>query len=97
MSYPGQPNYCPPPPPYGGNPGYCPPPPQFGGNPGYCPPPPPTVIMQATGNCPSCRMGFLSSHVTCLGVFCAIVLFPIGLICLFAMQEQRCSHCGFCS
>ncbi|CAF1109447.1 unnamed protein product [Rotaria sordida] len=96
MSYPGQPNYgtCPPPH-YEGNPGYCPSP-HYEGNAGYCPPPPPTIIAYHTvGNCPSCHQGILTSQVSCLGICCAIFLFPIGLICLFALQEQRCSLCGY--
>ncbi|UJR34261.1 hypothetical protein I4U23_021665 [Adineta vaga] len=69
------------PPPYGGDSGYCPPPPAM--NPGYCPPPPPTTVIYQTGNCPACRQGILSSNVTCLGVCCAIFLFPIGLVCQY--------------
>lgn len=44
MSYPTQPNYAPPP---------------YGMESGYCPSPPTTVIYQAVGNCPSCRVSLL--------------------------------------
>lgn len=45
MSYPGQPNYGPPP---------------YGNNPGYCPPPPQTIVYQTVGNCPACRVSWIS-------------------------------------
>jgi hypothetical protein len=32
------------------------PPPPYGAQPGYYPPPQATVIYQAVGNCPSCRV-----------------------------------------
>lgn len=70
------------------------PPPPYGGA-GYGPPPGTTVIVQSIGNCPSCRQGNLVTNMTCLGVCCAIVFFPIGLVCLFLLTEQRCPVCGY--
>jgi len=83
------------PPEYGADPGYCPPPPPASGfqpSPGYGPAP---VVYQTVGNCPSCRQGVLQSEMTCLGICCAIFFFPIGLLCLFLIQDQRCPLCGF--
>ncbi|CAF0868996.1 unnamed protein product [Adineta ricciae] len=55
----------------------------------------PVIAYQSTGNCPACGIGSLQSEMTCLGVFCCIIFFPLGLICLFLLQDQRCSHCGY--
>ncbi|UJR24537.1 hypothetical protein I4U23_005912 [Adineta vaga] len=57
--------------------------------------PAPVLVYQTTGNCPACGIGSLQSEMTCLGVFCCIVFFPLGLICLFLLQDQRCLHCGY--
>lgn len=36
----------------------------------------------------------MKPRFTWLGIILAIVLFPIGLICLFGSQEERCDNCG---
>ncbi|KAH1002338.1 hypothetical protein HUJ04_008434 [Dendroctonus ponderosae] len=51
----------------------------------------PEVIV--IGACPSCRVGVLEDDFTCLGVFCAIFFFPLGILCCLAMREKRCSNC----
>ncbi|CAK8685247.1 uncharacterized protein LOC143452794 [Clavelina lepadiformis] len=59
-----------------------------------------TIIQQQSipvvvvGGCPACRVGVLEDDYTCLGVFCAICFFPIGLICCLAMKQRRCPNCG---
>ncbi|KAI0207133.1 hypothetical protein LSAT2_008219 [Lamellibrachia satsuma] len=68
--------------------------------PSYMQPPPSTVIIQAqppvilVGGCPACRVGVLQDDFTCLGVFCAIFFFPLGILCCLAMRERRCPNCG---
>nr|CAH0107781.1 unnamed protein product [Daphnia galeata] len=46
------------------------------------------------GGCPACRVGVMKYYFTCTGILLAIIFFPLGLLCLFGLQEQRCSHCG---
>jgi hypothetical protein len=46
------------------------------------------------GVCPHCKRGYPIESFTFCGMLCAILLFPIGLICLFAMRTRRCSVCG---
>ncbi|XP_037952055.1 uncharacterized protein LOC119682609 [Teleopsis dalmanni] len=48
----------------------------------------------AIGDCPACRVGQLEDGYSCLGLVCAIVLFPIGIICCMAMKNKRCPSCG---
>ncbi|KAK2174097.1 hypothetical protein NP493_829g00042 [Ridgeia piscesae] len=68
--------------------------------PSYMQPQPSTVIIQAqppvilVGGCPACRVGVLQDDFTCLGVFCAIFFFPLGVLCCLAMRERRCPNCG---
>lgn len=45
--------------------------------------------------CPVCSVGVLEERFTCCGIFWAIVLFPIGLICLFLLRERSCNACGY--
>lgn len=52
---------------------------------------PPVVII---GGCPACRVGVLEDEYTCLGIFCAIVFFPLGLLCCLAMKQRVCPNCG---
>ncbi|KAH3861935.1 brain protein I3-like [Dreissena polymorpha] len=52
----------------------------------------PQIIV--VGGCPACRIGVLQDDYTCLGVCCAILFFPIGILCCLAMKERRCPHCG---
>lgn len=46
------------------------------------------------GGCPACRVGVLEDDFTCLGVCCAILFFPIGILCCLAMKQRRCPNCG---
>ncbi|XP_055911542.1 brain protein I3 [Eupeodes corollae] len=46
------------------------------------------------GGCPSCRIGYLEDSYSCLGLFCAIFFFPVGILCCLAMKNKRCSNCG---
>jgi len=43
--------------------------------------------------CPACRVGTLEEGYSCLGLFCAIAFFPIGILCCLAMKTKRCSNC----
>jgi hypothetical protein len=52
----------------------------------------PSVIV--IGGCPACRIGVLQDDYNCLGLLCAILFFPIGILCCLAMKERRCSNCG---
>lgn len=54
---------------------------------------PPTEIV-IVGGCPACRVGVLEEDYTCLGVLCAILFFPLGLLCCLAMRQRRCPNCG---
>ena len=40
------------------------------------------------------QVGVLEDDFTCLGVLCAILFFPIGILCCLAMRQRRCAHCG---
>ncbi|XP_052785357.1 brain protein I3-like [Mya arenaria] len=53
--------------------------------------PQPQIIV--VGGCPACRVGVLEDDYTCLGVCCAILFFPIGILCCLAMKERRCPNC----
>lgn len=60
-----------------------------------------TVIIQPdyqqvvyVGGCPACRVGVLEDDFTCLGICCAILFFPIGILCCLAMRQRRCTNCG---
>lgn len=82
--------------PYPGN-GQPPPPgftaaPTYGSTAVYIQPVPANVIV--VGGCPACRVGVLQNDFTCLGIFCAIFFFPLGLLCCLLMRQQRCSNCG---
>ncbi|KRT78689.1 hypothetical protein AMK59_7334 [Oryctes borbonicus] len=53
---------------------------------------PPEVII--IGACPACRVGILEDEYTCLGIMCAILFFPLGILCCLADKTRRCSNCG---
>ncbi|XP_076245866.1 membrane protein BRI3 isoform X1 [Calliopsis andreniformis] len=53
---------------------------------------PPEIIL--VGGCPACRMGVMEDDYTCLGLLCAILFFPIGIICCLLLKTRRCSNCG---
>ena len=40
------------------------------------------------------QVGILEDDFTCMGVVCAIVFFPIGILCCMAMRQRRCANCG---
>ncbi|KAJ8344996.1 hypothetical protein SKAU_G00291890 [Synaphobranchus kaupii] len=52
----------------------------------------PSVVV--VGGCPACRVGVLEDDFTCLGILCAIIFFPIGLLCCLAMRQRMCPNCG---
>lgn len=52
----------------------------------------PEIII--VGACPACRVGYLEDDYTCLGLFCAIFFFPLGILCCLALKNKRCSNCG---
>ncbi|XP_048223579.1 brain protein I3 [Perognathus longimembris pacificus] len=54
----------------------------------------PANSIVVVGGCPVCRVGVLEDCFTFLGVFLAIVLFPLGFICCFALRKRRCPNCG---
>ncbi|XP_066245755.1 membrane protein BRI3-like isoform X1 [Euwallacea similis] len=82
-----QPTYHGPPPPHTG-----PPPQTYGATATTIIVENPEVIV--VGACPACRIGVLEDDFTCLGVLCAILFFPLGILCCLAMREKRCSNCG---
>ncbi|XP_036597294.1 brain protein I3 isoform X2 [Trichosurus vulpecula] len=54
----------------------------------------PSSAIVVVGGCPACRVGVLEESFTCLGILLAILLFPIGFICCFALRRQKCPNCG---
>lgn len=88
---------------------YPPPPPGYTPYPGLAPTAPmaagyppnygaTNIIIQppiiAVGACPACRVGILEDDFTCLGILCAILFFPLGILCCLALKNRRCSNCG---
>lgn len=56
-----------------------------------------TIIMPEiilVGGCPACRVGIMEDDFTCLGLLCAILFFPVGIICCLLLKTRRCSNCG---
>lgn len=71
----------------------------------YVPPPPPapeqityvTVVptdLYRVGGCSVCRIGVLEDNFPCAGLCCAIIFFPVGILCCLLMKNKRCSNCG---
>ncbi|XP_063171238.1 membrane protein BRI3 [Candoia aspera] len=56
--------------------------------------PPPITSVVVVGGCPACRVGVLEDTFTCLGVLCAIVFFPIGILFCLALRQRTCPNCG---
>ncbi|XP_033198433.1 membrane protein BRI3 isoform X1 [Bombus vancouverensis nearcticus] len=52
----------------------------------------PEIIL--VGGCPACRVGVMEDDFTCLGLLCAILFFPLGIICCLLLKTRRCSNCG---
>jgi len=46
------------------------------------------------GGCPACRVGILEDSYSLLGIICAILFFPLGILCCLALKDKRCSNCG---
>ncbi|XP_033117775.1 brain protein I3-like [Anneissia japonica] len=53
-----------------------------------------TTNVVVVGGCPACRVGVLEDDFTVLGVLCAILFFPLGILCCLAMRQRRCPNCG---
>ncbi|XP_060096782.1 membrane protein BRI3-like [Heteronotia binoei] len=61
-----------------------------------------TIIQQPTtttsvvvvGGCQHAESESWKTHFTCLGVFCAIAFFPIGILFCLALRQRRCPNCG---
>ncbi|CAG2118113.1 unnamed protein product [Medioppia subpectinata] len=53
---------------------------------------PQTIIF--IGSCPACRVGVLEEDFTCLGILLALLFFPLGILCCFALRQRRCPNCG---
>ncbi|XP_020280706.1 brain protein I3 [Pseudomyrmex gracilis] len=52
----------------------------------------PEIII--VGACPACRVGVMEDDYSCLGLLCAILFFPVGILCCLLMKTRRCSNCG---
>lgn len=52
----------------------------------------PEIIL--VGGCPACRVGVMEDDYTFLGLLCAILFFPIGVVCCMLLKTKRCSNCG---
>ncbi|KAJ8387145.1 hypothetical protein AAFF_G00160850 [Aldrovandia affinis] len=52
----------------------------------------PSVVV--VGGCPACRVGVLEDDFTCLGILCAILFFPIGILFCLALRQRSCPNCG---
>ncbi len=53
-----------------------------------------TTNVVLVGGCPACRVGILEDDFTLLGVCCAVLFFPLGILCCLAMRQRRCQNCG---
>eukprot|EP00026_Physarum_polycephalum_P013872 Phypoly_transcript_14325.p1 GENE.Phypoly_transcript_14325~~Phypoly_transcript_14325.p1 ORF type:complete len:133 (+),score=13.87 Phypoly_transcript_14325:154-552(+) len=54
----------------------------------------PYQVTHTPGGCPKCG-GFMQEDFSCLGICCAVVFFPLGLLCCLLMKERKCANCGF--
>lgn len=52
-------------------------------------------LLMRVNACPVCRIGVLEENYPCCALCCAIVFFPVGILCCCAMRNKRCSHCHF--
>ncbi|XP_016312458.1 brain protein I3-like [Sinocyclocheilus anshuiensis] len=52
----------------------------------------PSVVV--VGGCPACRVGVLEDDFTCLGIMCAIIFFPLGILFCLILRQRRCPNCG---
>uniref|UniRef100_A0A8C4QE80 Membrane protein BRI3 n=1 Tax=Eptatretus burgeri TaxID=7764 RepID=A0A8C4QE80_EPTBU len=59
-------------------------------HPFFCPPP--TLLFHTVSH--PCSVGVLEDDFTCLGILCAILFFPIGLLCCLLLRQRHCPHCG---
>ncbi|ODM89146.1 Brain protein I3 [Orchesella cincta] len=74
--------------------GQPPPPPNYGSTIVVEPVSVPATQIIIVGGCPSCRVGVLEDSYSCLGILCAILFFPLGVLCCLLCRERRCSNCG---
>ncbi|KAJ3600360.1 hypothetical protein NHX12_031345 [Muraenolepis orangiensis] len=52
----------------------------------------PSIVV--VGGCPACRVGVLEDDFTCLGIMCALLFFPLGILFCFALRQRSCPNCG---
>ncbi|KAL7979234.1 hypothetical protein Chor_015258 [Crotalus horridus] len=63
--------------------------PAAGTGPGYTAP-----AASQPHNYPNTTVGVLEDTFTCLGILCAILFFPIGIIFCLALRQRTCPNCG---
>ncbi|CAL8305677.1 unnamed protein product [Merluccius merluccius] len=39
-------------------------------------------------------VGVLEDDYTCLGIMCAVLFFPLGILFCFALRQRSCPNCG---
>ena len=52
------------------------------------------VTVIGSSGCPACGIGQLEDHFPLAAVCCAILFFPLGVLCCLGMKNKICNHCG---